>query len=221
MKPIISNNFLNDIVFPLLLGFVVLLADEAQADLILTYDSPTLQLEPGQSTQIGATLTNTSGSGSFITDSDGVQTIDQLFMSRFTVGKQEQAMYSFASTHTSPFLAANSAFIVTTPNPMENLNIAGGATNHLILGTLTIDPTAPAGFYTGEYGIDVGIFRSDNLLLPFPGGVFLTIGNPFAPPDIDAGILSVNVTAAPIPSAMWLFSSVIGGFLVQGRRKRR
>jgi len=193
-------------------GFIALSTGIAHANLILAYDSPTLQLAPGQSIPIGVSLTNTSDSGVFITDSNGVQTIAPLLESTFTVAEQNQLSVIIVG-QPNPYLSNYSQFVVNVPNPMANLNIAAGSSSHLILGTLTIDPNTPTGFFMGPYGIDVGIYEA----LSFPcSGFCTTLGDPFAPPTIDAGILSVNVTAVPEPSTLTLvLVALVAGWLAE------
>jgi hypothetical protein len=195
-------------IFSAIMGCLVALSTgSAHASLILAYDSPTLQLASGQSIQIGATLTNTSSSGVFTTDGNGIQTIAPLFESTFTVGEQYTLLVIIVG-QPDPSLAHYSQFVVNVPNPMANLNIVAGSSSHLILGTLTIDPTTPAGLFTGLYGIDIGIYEAQS----FPcTGVCTVNGDPFAPPTIDAGTLSVNVTSVPEPSTFALISLVVGG----------
>jgi len=201
----------------LAIGFVALWTSAAHADLILSYDSPTLQLAPGQSVDIGATLANMNGPFALTTDSSGVQTIAEGFTSRFTVRVQEQLFISAEGAPPNPYLAQHSQFVVSQPNPMAELDIAAGSSRHLILGTLTIDPTAPAGLYTGPYGIDVGIYEASS----FPcSGVCVINVELFAPPTIDAGILAVNVTAAAHePGILALFGIAAVGIRFVKRRR--
>jgi len=195
-------------------GFFTFSIGTARAGLVLTYDSPTLQLAPGQSIQIGATLTNTSGSGVFTTDGNGVQTFAPFFESTFTVGEQYQVPILIFG-QPDPYLVHYSHFVVNAQNPMADLNIADGSSSHLVLGTLTIDPATPAGFFTGSYGVDIGIYEAQS----FPcSGVCTTLFNPFAPPTIDAGILSVNVASIPEPSTLALIG--LGGGVMGGWRCR-
>jgi hypothetical protein len=200
----------------LALGLVTLWTGAAHAALILTYDSPTLQLAPGQSVQIGATLANTGDSFVLTTDSSGVQTDAEGFTSTFTVGVQDQFFFIVEGGPPTPYLAQHSQFVVGVPYPMADLNIAAGSFSHLILGTLTINTTSPAGLYTGPYGIDVGIYEAVSLPC---SGVCFTNSDPFAPPTIDAGILSVNVTAIPEPATLSLLGLALAGIGFARRRK--
>jgi hypothetical protein len=200
----------------LAVGFVALWTSAVHADLVLTYDSPTLQLAPGQSIEIGATLANTSDSSVLTTDSGGVQAVAEGFTSTFTVGLQGQLFFIVEGGPASPYLAQHSHFVVSVPNPMADLNIAAGSFSHLTLGTLTIDPTAPAGLYTGPYGIDVGIYEV--LSFPCPGVCFTNL-DLFAPPTIDAGILAVTVSTVPESATLALLGIAAAGMGFSKRRK--
>jgi len=197
-------------------GVLTTLSTSAEASLALAYDSPVLEMHPGQSIQLGATLTNTSGSGPLVTTNDATMS-DGFSTTSYYVADQFQLHFIVIGESNPPYLSDYSDFSPALPNPMANLNLADGASIHLNLGTLALDPTIPEGLYTGEYGINVGVYANVSFLCP---GVCNTLADVFAPPTVNAGILSVNVSPVPVPASMWLLVSALGGLAKLGYRAK-
>jgi hypothetical protein len=213
----------------LVLGIAVLAAKPATAGFLsLAYDNPVLNVAPGGSVEIGATLTVEAGSGLTLnTDANGMWgAIVGLF-------PMQGAAINIAVCSTSAICKAefpfqmNSIFTPTSPNPLGNLFVPEGQSVHLDLGTIAIDTTMAPGTYT----TDIGIGES----FDFEGGGGICscsqMVSAYAPPDIDAGPLTIVVgnddpvtfSAAdriPEPPATGLLAMAFIGLAIARRKSR-
>jgi len=179
----------------------------AKASLLtLNYDSPVLDVAPGGSVEVRATLTAAPG---FVldTDANGVQLPANPFVETSYAPYQQLLLSDLFG------FSLHSAFVSKTPNPLGNLQLAGGASVDLDLGTLSVDSVLAPGSYTTDIGVKEDIQFLDC-------GVCITNANPFMPPSIDAGPLTIDVVAVPEPSTIALLGATLIAFGFIRRRAK-
>jgi hypothetical protein len=188
--------------------WAILSSPPTTASIVLIYDSTNLQLSPGGSVQIGATLTT---SVEIHTDEDGTWGSLPLFVGQYL---PVDAMFSGSA---ASLLHEFTTFVVTSPNPLANLDMPSASSVHLKLGTLFADPLLPVGLYT----TNIGIYSPECFLpLPFPGGTGECNVTPNELPNFaNAGDLTLRVSAIPEPSSVVFFGTALIGFLIYGYRK--
>lgn len=185
---------------------IAMLSAPASASLVLTYDSPRLEVPAGGSVQIGATLTNVAdglGPLQIFTDADGHTGLSLLRVLRY------DPLESTVFGNPARFVAQFTTFDMSDPHPLTNLDLTPGASFHLDLGILTVDSNLPVG----EYLVDIGIYAD------CPNG-FSCLITPFDPPNFaDAGFFRLVVTV-PEPGSFALLGTALFGLLrISARRQ--
>ena len=163
----------------------------------LSYDRAIVELTPGASVDISATLT--VGSFGLTTDGSGDQAVNvngiTFVFGRLDFIEQLDPNSLFYGTPAS-FFSRYTEFVPGSHSQLENLNLDPFSSLHLDLGHIVDDSALPAGSYTTDIGINQEC-----------GGIFGGVCDisPFGPPSFaDAGTLSVYVTAIPEPPGIAL-----------------
>jgi hypothetical protein len=179
----------------------------------LSYDHAIVELAPGASVDIGATLT--IGSSGLTTDGSGDQ-IASFGGITFVFGRldfiEQWDLNSFIYGTPAFFFSQHTEFVPGSHSQLENLNLDAFSTLHLDLGHIVADSALPAGIYTTDIGINQEC-----------GGIFGGVCDlsPFDPPSFaDAGTLSVDVAAIPEPPGIALLFLGLLGFFAWPSRSR-
>lgn len=172
----------------------------------LTYDNPVIQITPGQSFLVTATLSvSPSASGPFVTNAAAEPTAGPPVTYIGGLGfYQEQYIISFPESPGFLF-EHDSTFSPSSSTSLANLDVPAGSSIDLVLGSIQTDSTLPLGTYITDIGINQACAVNNCLV------------NEFAAPNyLDPGNLTIDVV--PEPSTLSIFAVGTLALLLLRRR---